>query len=344
VAPRLDVAKVDARREGAMLARTTTLYALLEEYPYLEDFFTGFHEAFGRLAERVSGRAWARVVTVAELATAMNLPWLDFLRQVQAEVRRVSGVAPAIAGDPLGPTPDARVKDDLRALLRELECGASLEDLVKRVDALTRGLDAEGVAALARDLEGADRASGQGMAAAAGQSADWPAARLSLYPGHPARALLDEGALLRGLATHIEEVLDGLGNPVGIERWREARPVLGTLLERLGELERQARRLRLAWYTTISSRGGHSVTALVEEELSEALDAVRRSRAAASKEDAALAVGVTRQAMELVRRVLVSQEVLLVPAAMRSLDDDDWEAVAEQERVVGWALARDQTL
>lgn len=318
-----------------MIARTTTLYDLLEEYPCLEDFFAGFPEAFDRLAAPASGRAWARVVTIAELATAMNLPWLDFLRRIQAEVRRVSGVAPAIADDPLGLTPDAGVKDDLRALLLELESGASLDDLTERIDALTHGLDAEAVAALARDLERADRVSGRGIAATAGQSADWPAVRLSLHPGHPARALLDEGALFRGLATHIEEVLDGLGNPVGIERWREARPVLETLLERLGELERQARRLRLAWYPTVSSRGTHSVTALVDAELSEALDVVRRSRVAAAKDDAALAMGVTRKAIELARRALVSQEVLLVPAAMRSMDDDDWEAVAEQERVIG---------
>jgi hypothetical protein len=327
-----------------VLARTTTLYALLEEYPFLEDFLVAFHHAFDRLAQPAPGRSWARVVTLAELATAMNLPLLEFLREVQREVQRVTGVAPTIVGEALESPPDPRLRDDLSTILRELESGAPLDDLAERFDALTHGLNAEETAALARKLGLIDAASGQGLASAAGQSADWSVARLALYPGHPVRALLGEGARLRGLATHVDEVVDGLGSPMGAERWREARPALQSLLERLGGLERQARRLRLAWYPTLSNRGGLSVTALVDAELTEALDAVERSRAAAAHDDAAFAAAVTRHATEMMRRALVAEEELLAPAALRCLDDDDWEVVAEQERVVGWALVRDQAL
>ena len=325
-----------------MLSRTTTLYAVLEEYPFLEDFLVAFDNAFDRLAQPAQGTTWARVVTLAELATAMDLPWLEFLREIQREVRRVTGVAPPIVGEVPELPSDPRLGDDMRAILGELESGAPLDDLAERFDALTHGLNAEEAAALARQLGVIDEVSGQAIARSAGQSDDWPAARLSLHPGHPVRALLGEGARLRGLATHVEEVVDGLGNPVRAERWRQARPALQSLLERLGELDRQARRLRLAWYPTLSNRGGLSVTALVDAELTEALDAVERSRAAAADDVPVFVVGATRRAIEMMRRALVAEEELLAPAAMRGLDDDDWEVVAEQERVVGWALARDE--
>ena len=88
-----------------MLARTSTLYALLEQYPFLEDYLAARHEIFGRLAEPAGARGWARVLTLSELATAMNLPWLEFLREVQAEVRRVTGASPPIIEDIAGLTP-----------------------------------------------------------------------------------------------------------------------------------------------------------------------------------------------------------------------------------------------
>ena len=327
-----------------MLARTSTLYALLEQYPFLEDYLAARHEIFGRLAEPAGARGWARVLTLSELATAMNLPWLEFLREVQAEVRRVTGASPLIIEDIAGLTPDARFGEELHAILVELEDGAPLDDLAGRLDALTQGLDAEAVAALARDLVTGRGDPENAMAQAVGQTGEWPAARLALHPGHPARALLDEAARLGDLATSVEDLVGGLTSPVGGGRWREARPALEGLLARLVELDRQARRLRLAWYPTLSSRGGHGVAALVDADLVAALDALERALSAAGKGEAETAIGAARHATDLLRRALAAEEELLVPAALHGLDDDDWEAVAEQERVIGWALARDQAL
>jgi DUF438 domain-containing protein len=327
-----------------VLARTTTLYVLLEEYPFLEDYLVAFHQTFQRLEQPEQGRTWARMVTLGELATAMNLPWLELLREIQGEVRRVVGVAPAIVGDTAGVAADARFGGDLRAIVREMEGGAPLDELAQRLDGLTRGLDAEGVAVLARELDLTSAVSAEAMVRAAGQPMEGPAARVSLHPGHPVRSLQREGERLAGLAGHVEELVDGLGSPPEVVRWREVRSALESLLARLGELERQARRLRLAWYATLASRGSRSVTGLVDGELGEAIDAIRRLRAAAARDDANFVAANARQAVERVRRTLAAEEELLIPAALRSLDDDDWEAVAEQERVVGWALAPDQAL
>jgi DUF438 domain-containing protein len=291
------------------------------------------------------------MVTLAELATAMNVPWLEFLREVRGEVQRVSGSAPAIAEDVAGRASDPRLEGELRAVLREFERGAPLADLAARLDAFTEGLDAEEVAVLARgaDLAGegahlAEEGADQGATLAAGQSADWPAGRFALDPGHPARALLDEGARVRDLASHVEELVDGVTGPAGTDRWPQARSALQGLLARLSELERQARRLRRAWYATLSSRGAHAVTALVDADLSAAVDAVIRARVTAEKGDLESTAAASRFAIGLVRGALAAEEQLFVPSALRLLDDDDWEAVAEQERAVGWALARDQTV
>ncbi len=327
-----------------MLARTSTLHALLEQYPFLEDFLVARHEIFGRLTQPAAARRWARVVTLSELATAMDLPWLEFLREVQAEVRRVTGASPPISEDVAGLKADARLQEELRTILDELEDGAPLDDLAGRLDALTQGLDSEAVAALARDLVVGRGGPGNAMTQAAGQTGEWPAARLALHPGHPVRALLDEAARLGDLATSVEDLAGTLASPVRAGRWREARPALAGLLTKLLQLDRQARRLRLAWYPTLLSRGGHGVAALVDTGLVAALDALEQALTVTGKGEAEPAVGAARHATGLLRRALAAEEELLVPVALGGLDDDDWEAVAEQERVIGWALARDQVL
>jgi hypothetical protein len=320
-----------------VLARTTTLYVLLEEYPFLREHLRDLHPAFARLASGREPDRWARVVSLGELATAMDLPWPEFLHHLQEEIRRTTGVAPPLAASPSTLAPG--LADDLRSILREFEAGASLASLAERLEARTRGLDAESVAAFARAGE---RSGNAGLAQATGQPVDWPPARLSLSLGHPVRRLLDESARIRDLVGHAADVLDGVADATPHGRWRQARPVLDKLLGQLQGLDVQRRRLRVAWRATLVSRGGQSVAAFVDAAMGDAEDALTRARTETQKGDRATAVGAATVALGKVRSVLVAEEELLAPAALRWLDDDDWEAVAEQERLVGPALAGDQ--
>jgi hypothetical protein len=324
-----------------MLARTTTVHALLAAYPFLTAFLADRDEVLARLRDPASAGRWARVVTLGEVAVEMDVPWLDLLRQIQAEVRRVTGVAPPIAG--AGSPDEADFGDDVRGVIRDLERGAPIAVLAARLDELTKGMDADAVAAL---LEEPAAASAAALAAGrqSARATEVPGAHAALRPGHPIVALERECGRLSGLADLVEEVVDGLGDPPEAARLDDARAPLLALLERLRELDRQARRLRLAWYTTLGSRVGPSVAALVAQRLAEALDGVARMRLAVCGEDAAAVVTQAHAGLALVRRALAAEEELLVPAASRALDDDDWEAVAEQERAIGWALDSGQAL
>jgi hypothetical protein len=319
-----------------VLARTTTLYALLEEYPFLATSLAARHPVLARLGDRASARRWTRVATLREVATTMDIPWLDLAREIQEEVRSVTGTVPAIAGAVSGD--DRRLRDDVRDVILELERGAPIGDLAVRLDELTPGMDAEGVAALARE-RGMEGMATAGVAAwAAGKPTESPAPHAALHPGHPIRALQQECSRLADLAHLVTEVVDTLGDPPDGARWAEARVPLGGLVARLGEIAVQSRRLRLAWYAALGSRIGPSVPAVVSERLDEAIAALDKLRIAVSGNDAGAVTTQARTAITHVRRALAVERELLVPAAFQALDEDDWEAVAEQERVVGWAL------
>ncbi len=319
-----------------LLSRTTTMHALLEEYPFLERYLVARHQVFAPLARPGRRRTWARVTTLGQVATLMDEPCAALLREIRAEVLRVRGTAPAVAVEGSGPAADPRLGDELRDLVARLEEGAPLGELSRRLDELTPGLDDEALSEIARQ---ADRGrAGELFETAAGGARSEPP-RLALYPGHPVRALEQEDARLGGVADHVEDALAALGDPPDPGRWREAGPVVRGLLERLSELDRQARRLRLAWYPTLASRGARSTAAVVEERLADAVGALRRLSRLAGRDDPGPLITAAPRALHLVRQVLLAEEELLVPVALRELDDADWEAVAEQERVIGWALA-----
>ena len=325
-----------------MLARSTTLFALLDEYPFLEGFLVARHAAFGRLARPGGGRGWARVVTLDELATAMNVPWREFLRELRVEVQRATGAAPVIAEDAAAGTADPRLQDALREALRDLEAGASLGELAARLDRETQGLDAEQVAVLARGAALNATGTDPWTTPAARGSVDAPATRLVSEPRAPREGLASRRA--PGCASW----LPTSRSSSTVSKVRRA-PTAG---------HRRARLWQGCWRAWPSSSGRRGASGSPGTQRCRAGEATpspssstRASArlwkrcdtrvAAVEKGDVGAAVTTSRPAISLVLGTLAAEEELLVPVALQMLGDDDWEAVAEQERVVGWALARD---
>jgi len=329
-----------------VLTRTTTLHTLLGEYPFLDDFLVSRHPFFARLGDSDASRRWLRVAALQDVAVAMDLPWLDLLREIQAEIGRVTGAAPAIAGAAPGPAEDSAMGDDVLGVLRELAHGTSIGALAARIDELTGGLDAEEVAAVARSREREAGVRAASTAGIVGPVSGWPAALTALGPSHPLRALERERSRLAALASLVEGVVEAIGDPPDEARWHEAGPAFGGLVAKLGDMERQGRRLRLAWYPVVAARIGPSIPEMVGERVGEAVEALDRARATTGPGEvaAAVAVALARAAVAAVRRALDAEEEFLAPAAFRALDDDDWADVAGQEGAAGWALDAGQEL
>ena len=189
---------------GLALGPRTTVWTLLEAYPFLQGFLAAYHEQFRRLATPEGRGRWARVASLEEVALAMDLTWRQLARDIAAEVTRAGRV------------------DDLRDIAARLEDGGSLMELAKELERAMDGAvpveQADFERALA-DAAAAERlAVRRGMESAAGLPAD--SVVLAAPEGHPLHSLRREGAQVQTLCADLRVALDGLGGSPSRRRWR----------------------------------------------------------------------------------------------------------------------------
>ncbi len=119
---------------GLALGPRTTVWTLLEAYPFLQGFLAAYHEQFRRLATPEGRGRWARVASLEEVALAMDLTWRQLARDIAAEVTRAGAAAPTVMGRVAAAgARDGRV-DDLRDIAARLEDGGSLMELAKELE------------------------------------------------------------------------------------------------------------------------------------------------------------------------------------------------------------------
>ena len=68
------------------LGARTTVFAVLQSYPFLEEFLLAYHPAFGRVAGPGGRAGWTRMTTLGDVALEMDVSWRQLVRDVSAEV------------------------------------------------------------------------------------------------------------------------------------------------------------------------------------------------------------------------------------------------------------------
>jgi DUF438 domain-containing protein len=323
-----------------ILGQRTTVFAVLEAYPFLEEFLQAYHPAFGRVSRPGGRTAWARMTTLGDVAVEMDVTWRRVVRDLCDEVARSTGTDPpvndlrrAVAGD------DRRLAE-LREIAARLEDGGSLVELAARLRDVTAGVDAKEAVALDRALAAAAAearaAAGRSVQTAIGHPADTV---VSGPPeGHPLDSLRREGQQVRELCAGLREELERLGGSPSRRRWRVSRPLVARLVERLAGVETRFRREQQAWFPALAVLGEEGPAVLMRHRQSEALEARRRLRLAVARDDAVSAVESGLRLLDLLGGLAATEEQVLDPIAERLLSPGDWAAVRELEDGVGWSL------
>jgi DUF438 domain-containing protein len=323
-----------------VLGPRTTVWSVLETYPFLEPFLAGYHELFGRLGTPEGRRRWARVASLEEVALVMDVSWRRLARDIAAEVARAGAVAPAVVGRAAVAEGHDRRVDDLREISARLEDGGSLLELAKELERVMDGaapVEWDAFERTAADVAASERlAVRREMQSAAGLPAD--SVLVAPPEGQPLHSLRREGAQVETLRADLSEVLNRLGGSPSGRRWRAARPLVARLVDRLSGVEARFHREQQAWFPALAVLDVRGPAALLADRQAEALESLRRLRLAVARDDAAFVVDNGARLLDLLGELLAIEEQVLVPLAEQRLAAGDWVAVRELEDGVGWEL------
>ena len=327
------------RAQDILIGPRTTVYGLLQAYPFLETFLLARVRGFEALRDERARTRWARVMTLDDVGLRLNLPWQQLVREIAAEVERETGRQPRVADALRRIADDERRLGELRDIVDGLEAGEPLLEMAARWRTATGDLEQAETAALDAALSeaavagrvAADRA--VATAAASGDSA------LAAPPaGHPLDTLRREARHVRQLSAGLKAELDRLGGSPPRRRWQREKPLVARLVERLSAVELRFRREQQAWFPALEVHGVDGPQALLEVRQADALETLRRLRLAVEGDDAASVAETGARLVDALEDLLAQDERLLEPLATRHFSAGDWAAVRELEDGVGWGL------
>ena len=318
-----------------VLGPRTTVFELVAAYPFLASFRVEDECVFPPVKRQRSSRRKARVTTLAAVATRAGVSWRQLAREIAAEIGRVTGASPRLAGVRRLVPGDPRF-EELRAIVAGLEAGEPLLELAERWREATAGLDPREAAALDAVFAPEPAAAGsRRLAEAVAASASEAAA---VGPGHPLDALRDEAARIRVLSADLEAELAVVrGVPVAARR-SAASSRIAALAAELEGIEARFRRLREAWLPTLALHEVQGPDGPVGELQSEALVELWRLRAAAAAGDREATLESGGRSLELLAALRTLEEEVVEPLAARHFGAADWATVRELEDEVGWRL------
>ena len=325
------------RSQDILIGPRTTVWTLLQAYPFLESFLLARVRGFEALAEDQARTRWARVMTLDDVGVGLNVPWQQLVHEIAAEVERGVGRPARVADAPRRIVDDERRLGELRDIVEDLEAGGSLLEMADRWRAATSDLEQDESAALDMALsESAVEGRTAGMRAVQAEAGAGTLA--SPPPGHPLETLRREAAQVRQLSAGLKRELERLGGSATRRRWRLEKPLVSRLVDRLREVELRFRREQQAWFPALEVHAVDGPQALLVSRQSEALETLRRLRLAVERDDAASVAESGRRLVDTLEDLLAQDERLLEPLALRHFSPGDWAAVRELEDGVGWGL------
>lgn len=326
------------RAQDILIGPRTTVYRLLEAYPFLESFLLARVHGFEQLHDERARTRWARVMTLDDVCVRLNVPWRQLVREIAADVECSTGRSPRVAEAPKRIVDDERRLGELGAIVDSLEGGEPLLEVAQRWRAATGHLEpAEKLAldaALSRSLRARGAAGDRAVAAAAAEDA----AAAPPPPGHPLDTLRREAALVRRLCSELRSELDRLGGSPGRRRWQREKPVVAHLVERLSTVELRFRREQQAWFPALEVHAIDGPRAVLAARQADALEILRRVRLAVEGDDASSVVEAGQRVVDSLEDLLAQDERLLEPLAALHFSREDWGAVRELEDGAGWGL------
>lgn len=325
------------------LSPETTVFMLLEEYPFLEPFLDRFAATAGVYGSREARRKIGRMFTLRQLALVAGVPLRNLLADLQAEILHVTGDAPGLA--PITSRPvDAAHAEQFSGIMRDLYGGADLRDLEERFDTLMERAHGAEFAAAIRELS-VHESGVTGIAELYERHASMlgagDGAEVVAPAGHPLHTCQAELRALELAATTLSTTLCRLGPRPSPRTWESLESTFAGALNRVCEVERHLRRIENLVVPLIGGRQGEGVARLLETPSARLRALIEQARVASRAGRRRVVLGLCDSLLEALAEVLYQERYILLPLAMEKVPTAEWRVVRAAEAQYGWAIIAD---
>ncbi|MDP1989671.1 MAG: DUF438 domain-containing protein [Syntrophales bacterium] len=315
----------------------TNVVALIEAYPFLEEFLISLSDKFKLLRNPVMRNTVGKVATLEQAAVMGGLSVDDMVARLRGEVARQGAAVPS-------PSPHSREQRQelLRGIIKDLHDGLPLADAQKRFNEHFSDVSAGEIAAMEQALiaGGVSQSDVKRLCDVHVQvfkDALDPAAVPSMPEGHPVHTFMLENRASEKLLAKIEAILKNLASPPLAESYAQYRGNLTKLLESLAKVDIHYLRKENQLFPQLERHGITGPSQVMWGIHDDIRAMIKKTRTLMAGADIAATVAELSQAVQTIRDMIYKEEHILYPLSLEHLSDDEWLQVRRGEEEIGYA-------
>ena len=325
----------------------TKIDDLLKEYPFLEEVLIRLSPKFKSLKNPIMRKTIGKVATLGKVAGVGGLDVNNFLAAITGEINRLAGKA-ASPGESAAEKAGGALSDPkekqaaLKEIIKALHAGEDMAVLKQRFSQLISGVEASEIAKMEQALmdEGLPAEEIKRLCdvhveifKAALEERDRPDPPL----GHPIHTFMKENRASEKLMSEISMLLGRIGHPPRPDAFQAHRQALGSLIERLSEIDVHYSRKENQLFPMLEAHhftGPSQVMWSIHDDIRANL---KQAREAFAGSDPQATITALKEAIQAIRDMIYKEEHILYPDSLDMLSEAEWIKVKEGEADIGFA-------
>jgi uncharacterized protein len=329
------------------ISEKTKIDDLLNQYPFLMDFFISKSSHFKNLKNPIMRKTIGKVATLGRAAAMGKLDLDDLVRGVAREIREKAGEEVKVMGEPapgsaegLG-DPEVR-QEVLKGIIRDLHKGEDMKSLKKRFQELVQHVSPSEIAHMEQKLiaEGMPETEVKRLCDVhvalfkeALEKHEIPGAP----PGHPVNTLMKENRAAEAIMDEMDGLIKEVGSPPDEAGFQARRGTLADLLEKLSKIDLHYLKKENQLFPLLEAHeisGPSQVMWAIHDDVRGLLKKCMEAVPEKKVEEVAAPV---KELLSAVREMIYKEEHILYPMSLETLSDVEWGRVRQGEEEIGYA-------
>ena len=320
---------------------------LLKKYPFLIDLLITLSPKFKNLKNPVIRKTMGKVATLSKISAVGGLDLDDLMSAIVSEIEKQTGEvitfdnsAPMLSHDLLK-DPKERQKA-LKEIIKDLHEGVDMDILKQRFKRLVHGLEALEIAKMEQSLmdEGLPAEEIKRLCDVhvelfkeALEEQDRPEPQ----QGHPIHTFMKENRASEKIMSEVSMVMGRLGQPPSPKAFEEQKEALGSLIDRLSEINIHYVRKENQLFPMLEAHhftGPTQVMWAIHDDIRKNL---KQAQEAFTQNDPEQTITFLKEATKTIRDMIYKEEHILYPTSLDMLSHNEWIKVKEGEADIGFA-------